>query len=226
MTTSSREPASAGGRDHRNPWPASIGTGGRLRSESTADFVGMRTQRLTIVPVPDLVRVQQRGGASVDLRPGRWFRSFKQTRTNSVSLVGRDSGGDTLPTEMSRTRQHFVPFGDYYVLHPGRFVLGTTLEWLRLPAGLSGYVTGKSSLGRHHGLVIETAAGVHPYFSGCLTLELANIGEVPLEIYPGMEVCQMFLHRVAPCAATDMGRFSGRRKPALPPPRPTACFAS
>jgi hypothetical protein len=43
MTTSSREPASAGGRDHRNPWPASIGTGGRLRSESTADFVGMRT---------------------------------------------------------------------------------------------------------------------------------------------------------------------------------------
>jgi hypothetical protein len=42
MTTSSREPASAGGRDHRNPWPASIGTGGRLRSESTADFVGMR----------------------------------------------------------------------------------------------------------------------------------------------------------------------------------------
>jgi hypothetical protein len=43
MTTSSREPASAGGRDHRNPWPASIGTGGRLRSESTADFVGMRS---------------------------------------------------------------------------------------------------------------------------------------------------------------------------------------
>jgi hypothetical protein len=47
MTTSSREPASAGGRDHRNPWPASIGTGGRLRSESTADFVGMRKLTIT-----------------------------------------------------------------------------------------------------------------------------------------------------------------------------------
>ncbi|WP_407193189.1 ATP-binding protein [Bradyrhizobium sp. STM 3566] len=48
MTTSSREPASVGGRDHRNPWPASIGTGGRLRSESTADFVGMRSPRMDL----------------------------------------------------------------------------------------------------------------------------------------------------------------------------------
>ena len=52
MTTSSREPASAGGRDHRNPWPASIRTGGRLRSESTADFVEMRTE---IEGMPDFV---------------------------------------------------------------------------------------------------------------------------------------------------------------------------
>jgi dCTP deaminase len=77
-------------------------------------------------------------------------------------------------------RQHFVPFGQKFVLHPGRFALGSTLEWLRLPATMSGYVTGKSSLGRH-GLIIETAAGIHPSFSGCLTLELANVGEVPLE---------------------------------------------
>lgn len=172
-------------------------------------------ERLTIVPMPDVKRVRQRGGASIDLRLGRWFRSFKQTRTNSVSLVREEPRDMAQPAEMSRTRQHFVPFGDCYVLHPGRFVLGATLEWLRLPAGLSGYVTGKSSLGRH-GLVIETAAGIHPYFSGCLTLELANVGEVPLEIYPGMEVCQIFLHRIQPSEATDLGQFSGRRKPTLP----------
>jgi dCTP deaminase len=94
---------------------------------------------------------------------------------------------------------------------------------LRLPGCLSGYVTGKSSLGRH-GLVIETAAGIHPHFSGCLTLELANVGEVPLEIYPGMEVCQIFLHRITPCEASAMGHFSGRRKPALPPPRADDIF--
>lgn len=176
------------------------------------------SERLTVVPWPDSQTIVERGGTSIDLRLGRWFRSFKQTRTNSVSLVGPDPGAEDQPTEMSRTKQHFVPFGDSYVLHPGRFVLGATLEWLRLPSGLSGYVTGKSSLGRH-GLVIETAAGIHPYFSGCLTLELANVGEVPLEIYPGMEVCQIFLHRTAPCEATDMGKFSGRRKPTLSPPK-------
>ena len=181
------------------------------------------TEKLTIVPLPDLEQVRRRGGASIDLRLGRSFRSFRQTRTSSFSLVGPEPGGAASPTEMSRIRQHFVPFGECYVLHPGRFVLGATLEWLRLPAGFSGYVTGKSSLGRH-GLVIETAAGIHPHFSGCLTLELANVGEVPLEIYPGMEVCQIFLHRIEPCEASELGQFSGRRKPILPPPRADAVF--
>src|SRR3546814_13637367 len=103
-----------------------------------------------------------------------------------------------------------MPFGSNYVLHPGRFVLGVTLEWLRLPASLSGYVTGKSSLGRH-GLVIETAAGIHPQFSGCLTLELATVGEVPLEIYPGMPICQIFLHRTQAGEEREPDRFSGRK---------------
>lgn len=175
-------------------------------------------ERLTVVPWPDASDLQDRGGTSIDLRLGRWFRSFKQTRTKSVSLAGFEDGVQDATSEISRTKQHFVPFGDSYVLHPGRFVLGATLEWLRLPPGLSGYITGKSSLGRH-GLVIETAAGLHPYFSGCLTLELANVGEVPLEIFPGMKICQIFLHRVTPCDHSSLGAFSGRRKPSLSSPR-------
>src|SRR5208337_2691628 len=99
---------------------------------------------------PDLGRIERRAATSIDLRLGRWFLSFKQTRTKSVSLMGEGAGSSF----GSRTRQHFVPFGEYYVLHPGCFVLGATLEWLGLPAGISGYVTGKSLLGRH-GLVIE-----------------------------------------------------------------------
>jgi dCTP deaminase len=153
--------------------------------------------KLTIVPAPDLARVRQRDGASVVLTLGRCFRSFEQTRTDSVSVFGRDASQVAAPTEMSRTWQHFVRLGDYYVLHPGRFVIGATLERLTLPAGLSGHVTGKSSLGRH-GLVIGTANRIHPYFSGCLILELANIGEISIEVYPGMEVCQIVFHRVDP----------------------------
>ncbi|HKC01796.1 MAG TPA: dCTP deaminase [Sphingomicrobium sp.] len=181
------------------------------------------TERLTVVPWPERADLLRAGETSIDLRLGRWFRSFKQTRTPSVSLVGRRRGEPVDPSEMSRTKQHFVPFGSNYVLHPGRFVLGVTLEWLRLPPALAGYVAGKSSLGRH-GLVIETAAGIHPQFSGCLTLELANVGEVPLEIYPGMPICQIFLHRTSPGEERERDRFSGRRKPMLSPPTADAIF--
>jgi dCTP deaminase len=176
------------------------------------------SERLTVVPRPDDAELRSRAATSIDLRLGRWFRSFKQSRSQAypLALLNDDTPDD--PTEVSRTRQHFVPFGNKFVLHPGRFVLGVTLEWLQLPASLSGYVTGKSSLGRH-GLVIETAAGIHPHFSGCLTLELANMGEVPLAIYPGMKVCQVFLHRTNPSETADRGMFSGRRKPVLSPPK-------
>ncbi|MBX9647695.1 MAG: dCTP deaminase [Xanthobacteraceae bacterium] len=190
-------------------------------------------QRLCIVPDPS-ERIGERSGASVDLRLGRWFKSFKQTRTKFVSLAGpaaaprtrskRSASSDEVTsTEASRTREHFVPFGQSYVLHPGRFVLGATLEWIKFPATLAGYVTGKSGIGRH-GLVIETAAGIHPFFSGCLTLELANIGEVPLEIFPGMEICQVFFHRTAEVVDPKPGKFSGSRKPGLRTPKADAIF--
>jgi len=182
-------------------------------------------QGLTVVPAPHIPTLLARGATSVDLRLGRWFRSFKQTRVANVSLAPPESDSSGAPgrERVSRSRQHFVPFGETFVLHPGRFVLGATLEWLRLPKSLSGYVTGMSSLGRH-GLIIETAAGIHPGFSGCLTLELANIGEVPLEISPGMQICQIFLHRVREPEHLSAGRFSGARKPVLQAPKPDQTF--
>lgn len=187
-------------------------------------------ERLSIVPSPDHETLRKRGGTSIDLRLGRWFRSFKPSKSSEAKLWlerGEKVATGALPAEHElattarhavRTSEHFVPFGANFVLHPGRFVLGVTLEWLTLPRTLSGYVSGKSSLGRH-GLVIETAAGLHPGFSGCLTLELANVGEVPVAISPGMEICQIFLHRVAPHDCGDLGTFSGQRKPAISLPK-------
>lgn len=182
--------------------------------------------RLIVVPSPDEVNLRKHGGASLDLRLGRWFRSFKQTQVPTVTLTDHSSDPERR-IQSERAKEHFVPFGAPFVLHPGRFVLGVTLEWLRLPAGLSGYVTGKSSLGRH-GLVIETAAGLHPRFTGCLTLELANVGEVPLEISPGMEICQVFLHETTAAESSDAAsggtRFSGQRKPLLSRPKADELF--
>jgi dCTP deaminase len=111
---------------------------------------------------------------------------------------------------------HYVPFGDEYYLHPQAFVLGITLEWIRLPGNLAAYVIGKSSLGRR-GLIIATATGVHPGFRGCLTLELGNLGETPIAITPGMKICQIFLHEVKTLNLNlvDQSQFVGSRKPRL-----------
>src|SRR5436309_13869423 len=112
------------------------------------------------------------------------------------------------------TRTQYVPFGSKYVLHPGGFVLGATLEWIRLPKNLGAYVIGKSSWGRR-GLIIATATGVHPGFTGCLTLELTNVGEIPIKIQPGMTICQLFIHRVEEhgTGKVDQSQFVARRKP-------------
>ena len=111
-------------------------------------------------------------------------------------------------------KYHYVPFGEKFIVHPGRFVLGSTLEWLRFPNNIGGYITGKSSLGRR-GLIIETAAGVQPGFCGTLTLEIANVGEVPIAITPGMRVAQIFFHELCGDEATSVSKYSGRRRPIL-----------
>lgn len=165
---------------------------------------------LRVIPEPDIAAIRQKGAASIDLRLGRWFSSLRQTRLASLKI--EKSGGVT--SANSYTRRHFVPFGDKFVLHPGTFVLGITLEWIRLPPSLGGYVTGKSSWGRR-GLIIETAAGVHPGFSGCLTLELSNVGEVAIEIIPGIMICQLFLHQTTSSPEMYRSSFDGRRRPVL-----------
>lgn len=169
------------------------------------------SERIAIVPQPNLEKLLDRGGMSIDLRLGRWFVTFDQSKSASLSLVDLSPG-----TANRATKEHFVPFGEKFTLHPGRFALGVTLEWIRLPASTGGQVLGKSSLGRN-GLIIETASGVHPSFSGCLTLELANVGEVPLDIHPGMEIAQLFLHSLHDNQVVNPGKFSGRRKPVVLP---------
>lgn len=168
---------------------------------------------LSIVPRPDVNAIATAGAASIDLRLGRWFRTLRPTRTAhlNMNLPSIAADGKENPVH---TKEYFVPFGEPFILHPRNFVLGITLEWMRLPSDLGGYVTGKSSLGRR-GLIIETAAGIQPGFCGCLALELSNVGEVPLALIPGMQVCQIFLHDVGPDAKSAKTQFTGRRKPVM-----------
>ena len=102
---------------------------------------------------------------------------------------------EDMPSEAELTKSYYVPFGEQFILHPGTFVLGVTLEWIRLPRDLAAYVIGRSSWGRY-GLIIATATGVHPRFTGCLTLELSNVGEIPIKVKPGASICQLFVHQI------------------------------
>ena len=90
-----------------------------------------------------------------------------------------------------------LAFGQAFVLHPQQFALGATFEFLKLPPNLSAFVLTRSSFGRA-GLQIATATYVHPSWQGCLTLELQNLGEVPIILYCGSPICQLVLHNAHP----------------------------
>jgi dCTP deaminase len=167
---------------------------------------------LVIAPTPDLAQLRRRGGASVDLRLGTWFLAMKARRHHVLDVYDEQVSA---PTISDLTNKYYVPFNDRFVLHPRTFVLAVTLEWLRMPQTLAGMVTGKSSWGRR-GLIIETAPGVHPGFTGCLTLELSNVGEIPIVIKPGTEICQLFLHKLDQSAdSIPATQFRGQRQPSV-----------
>ena len=168
---------------------------------------------LIITPIPDLQELYKSGAASVDMRLGCWFLSCRQTR---LGLFGVYDNPTELPSEVRLTKSYYIPFGESFVLHPKAFVLGVTIEWIRLPADRAAYIVGRSSWGRH-GLIIATASGVHPGFTGCLTLELSNIGDIPITVKPGTSISQLFIHKVdgGDPKLVDRSSFIGRRKPML-----------
>ena len=206
----------------------------QIADRLAADDKGPEDQ-LIIRPTPDLSQLRESGSASVDLRLGTWFSTMRHSK---MSLLRVDDELDELAStaslsqaqfkhvseyvrgtismnEANLTKTSYVPFGTRFVLHPGNFVLGVTLEWIRFPNNIAGYVIGKSSWGRR-GLIIATAVGVHPNFTGCLTLELTNVAEVPIAIKPGMSICQLFLHEVAETTTPRIrSPYSCIRRPAI-----------
>jgi len=153
--------------------------------------------RITIDPW-DPGRVQP---ASVDLRLGDSFRVFHNHRTTAIDLREPPSN---LTEEV--TIEDGVPF----VIHPGEFALGRTLEWVELPDDIVARIEGKSSIGRL-GLIVHATAGFcDPGWKGTLTLELNNLTRVPIKLYPGLPIAQlsvMALDRAAerPYGSKELG---------------------
>jgi dCTP deaminase len=156
--------------------------------------------RPQITPVLDWPGQAKEGQAAVDLRLGQRFTVPRRTKLHVLDALGENRAADLA----KYNDKHYVWMGDYFVLHPRQFVLGETLEWLHLPPSLGGFVTSRSSWGRD-GLVIATATGIHPGYSGILTLELTNVAEIPITLYPGIAVAQLFMFEVVgPTAAAAL----------------------
>ncbi len=90
-----------------------------------------------------------------------------------------------------------VPLGQFLVVPAHQTILGATLEFIKLPSDVSGQVLTKSSVARTF-IVVETAPWIHPQYRGCLTLEIANVSNTPVLLYPGRLICQLILMRIAP----------------------------
>lgn len=97
---------------------------------------------LIIRPNPSLIDLKESGSASIDLRLGCWFQVFRQSRLPYLDVYEQHAD---IPSESKLTKRYYVPFGAPFILHPKSFVLAVTLEWLRFPNNIAGYVVGLSS---------------------------------------------------------------------------------
>jgi dCTP deaminase len=146
--------------------------------------------------------------ASVDLRLGDSFRVFHNYRVSTIDL--------RCPPD-NLTEEVVVAEDEAFVIHPGEFCLGRTLEWVELPGDIVARIEGKSSLGRL-GLIVHATAGFcDPGWKGTLTLELNNLTRVPIMLYPRLLIAQlsfMALDRPAlhPYGSPELGsHYQGQR---------------
>jgi dCTP deaminase len=147
--------------------------------------------------------------SSVDVRVDRFFRVFRNSRYPYIDVKQEQED----LTEM-------VEVGDEpFILHPGEFVLGSTLERVKLPDDLVARLEGKSSLGRLGLLIHSTAGFIDPGWDGHVTLELSNVANLPITIYYGMKIGQLSFVRLSeaaehPYGSTGLGsKYQGQRGP-------------
>ena len=148
--------------------------------------------------------------SSVDVRVDRLFRVFHNNRYPFIDVKVEQEELTELVT---------VEGGHPFVLHPGEFVLGSTLERIRLADDLVARLEGKSSLGRLGLLIHSTAGFIDPGWDGHVTLELSNVANLPITIYPGMKIGQISFMQMTEPASTPYGssqlgsKYQGQRGP-------------
>ncbi len=148
--------------------------------------------------------------SSVDVRLDRFFRVFENHKYSVI---------DPSIEQPDLTREVAVSADEFFILHPGEFVLASTYEVITLPDDIAGRLEGKSSLGRLGLLTHSTAGFIDPGFSGHITLELSNVANLPVKLFPGMKIGQLCLIKLSSAAEHPYGsalygsRYQGQRGP-------------
>ena len=147
------------------------------------------SQKLVVTP---LLSEKQIGPGSIDIRLGASIIIPRRTFVATQDVTDPDRIRQVEKRLYDRVR---LKYHSPFILHPNQLILAVTLEYISMPAAVSGQVTSRSSWGRL-GLIIATAAIVQPGFKGCLTLELANLSDSPITLYPGLLVGQLVFFEV------------------------------
>ena len=153
--------------------------------------------------------------SSLDVRVDRLFRVFRNSRYPFI---------DVKQEQEELTEIVEVTGDEAFILHPGEFVLGSTLERVRLPDDLVARLEGKSSLGRLGLLIHSTAGFIDPGFDGHVTLELSNVANLPITIYPEMKIGQLSFVQMTEPAERPYGSAGSARSTRASVARPRAPY--
>jgi dCTP deaminase len=166
-------------------------------------------QKIKIHPLPQFSK--QLSSCSVDLQLGNYFRIYNESTLSIIDSKEPDAIEKV-------TSLHTVKDGDKFVIHPGEFALGITKERIEMPDDLTGRLEGRSSIGRMGIVIHSTAANIECGFRGNIVLELANIGRIPVALYPGMRICSITFEQLTtpaevPYYKKSHAQYAGQRKP-------------
>ncbi len=159
-------------------------------------------KKIVITPSPDYET--QLGATSIDLKLGNTFRVFDHSNYPYVDPHKRNIGEEITKEVKKNDSEPFI-------IQPGHFVLGVTEEYVEIPDDLVGSLEGRSSLGRLGIIVHSTAANIDCGWRGNITLELANLGMLPVALYPGMRICALSFHQLTSPAEVPYYKKKGAK---------------
>ena len=150
------------------------------------------------IVIDSLKDEQQIQPSSVDMRLGDEFKVFKVIRKPYIDPKDEEDIAEYMESST-------VPEGEAFIIHPNEFALATTQEYVKVPDDLVARVEGRSSMGRLGVTMHVTAGYVDPGFEGRITLEISNIGAMPVALYPGQRVCQLVFETMTTPAELPYG---------------------